>query len=495
MKVLSTLLVGMLLLGCHRMVSTSDDLIDGDGTDTSDTSGADSDSDGDGDTDGDADSDGDNDADADSDTDTDADMDTDSDADTDGDTDSDTDTDGDTDGDSDTDTNTGVDGDTDSDADSDTGPKTGCIPTWTEHTVDEDFPSVRSVHAADIDGDGDLDILGAAMHAHDIAWWENSSASGDGSAWIEHTVDDNFNWAASAYAADVDGDGDIDILGAAMGADDITWWENSSASGDGSTWVEHIVDEEYDGAHWIFAADIDGDGDIDILGAALMADEITWWENSSPSGDGSAWTEHTVDDNFGGANTVHAADIDGDGDLDILGAASSTTDEITWWENSSASGDGSAWVEHTVDEELENPSSVYAADVDGDGDLDILGTAEYPPGVITWWENSSPSGDGSSWVEHTLSSAFDGANSIHAADIDGDGDIDILGAAGRTDEITWWESSSASGDGSSWAEHTVDGAFDGAGSVHAADIDGDGDPDILGAGGNEIQWWENSCIP
>jgi hypothetical protein len=79
--------------------------------------------------------------------------------------------------------------------------------------------------------------------------------------------------------------------------------------------------------------------------------------------------------------------------------------------------------------------------------------------------------------------------------MDNDGDADVLGAAHSDDDITWWEN--ATGDGTSWTEHTIDGSFNGAHSVHAADVDGDGDQDVLGAAtyGDDITWWENSCIP
>jgi PKD domain-containing protein/VCBS repeat protein len=352
---------------------------------------------------------------------------------------------------------------------------------WTEHTVDGAFDGATSVYAADVDSDGDTDILGAASDADDITWWENTA--GDGSAWTEHTVDDTFDSVRSVYAADVDGDGDTDILGAAYVADDITWWENTA--GDGTAWTEHTVDDTFDGATSVYAADVDGDGDTDILGAGYIADDITWWENTA--GDGSAWTEHTVDGTFDGASSVCSADVDGDGDTDILGAGIDAAD-ITWWENTA--GDGSAWTEHTVDGDFDGVYSVHAADVDGDGDIDILGAA-YVADDITWWENTA--GDGSVWTEHTVDGSFDGAMSVYAADVDGDGDIDVLGAAYFADDITWWENTA--GDGSAWTEHTVDGTFDGAYSVYAADVDGDGDTDILGAArsANDITWWENTA--
>jgi hypothetical protein len=72
-----------------------------------------------------------------------------------------------------------------------------------------------------MDGDGDVDVLGAARFADDITWWENDGSE----SFTEHTIDGSFNGAISVYATDMDGDGDVDVLGAAFDAYDITWWE------------------------------------------------------------------------------------------------------------------------------------------------------------------------------------------------------------------------------------------------------------------------------
>ena len=82
-------------------------------------------------------------------------------------------------------------------------------------------------------------------------------------------------------AADVDGDGDTDVLGAAHWADDVVWWENTA--GDGTAWTEHTVDDDLDGPYSIFTADVDGDGDTDVLGA-VDAEGIYWWENVAGDG-------------------------------------------------------------------------------------------------------------------------------------------------------------------------------------------------------------------
>ena len=57
--------------------------------------------------------------------------------------------------------------------------------------------------------------------------------------------------------------------------------------------VEHIVDSEFDHVTSVYAEDVDGDGDMDVLGAAgSYNDDIKWWENND--GSGTSWTEHTV---------------------------------------------------------------------------------------------------------------------------------------------------------------------------------------------------------
>lgn len=55
---------------------------------------------------------------------------------------------------------------------------------------------------------------------------------------------------------------------------------------------------------------ISRDGDIDVLGAARIDDDITWWENTDSNG--TAWTRRDVNDNFNGASSVYAADVDGE---------------------------------------------------------------------------------------------------------------------------------------------------------------------------------------
>ena len=226
-------------------------------------------------------------------------------------------------------------------------------------------------------GDGDIDALSASIDDDRIAWYENTN--GDGTSWTARTITTGADGAHSVFAAAVDGDGDTDALSASRIDDKIAWYEN--ANGDGTSWTERTITTGADGAHSVFAADVDGDGDTDALSASKFEDKIAWYENTN--GDGTAWTVRTISSGADGAYAVFAADVDGDGDIDAL-SASNFDDKIAWYENTN--GDGTAWTVRTITTGADGAFSVFAADVDGDGDLDVL-SASYIDDRIAWYEN------------------------------------------------------------------------------------------------------------
>jgi len=352
------------------------------------------------------------------------------------------------------------------------------------HNVAWEFEGAASVYSEDIDGDGDMDILGAAFIDNEITWWEN--LGGSGTSWTEHIIDDYFNSVVSIYSEDIDGDGDMDVLGSSSWRDGITWWEN--ADGTGSAWIEHTVDGDFYYADVVYSDDIDGDGDMDVLSASWGPDEIIWWENTD--GTGTLWIKHIVCADAPGARSLYAKDIDGDGDMDVI---SNSGDSVDWWEN--VTGSGILWVKHAVGSDFDDPECVYAEDIDGDGDMDILGAASsalYDD--ISWWENVD--GTGTSWVKHIVYNYyFLGAHSVYSADMDNDGDMDILGAGYYEGEIDWFEN--LNGSGTSWGVHVVDTNFGGPESAYSEDINGDGILDVIGAARylGEIAWWEVLSYP
>ena len=102
---------------------------------------------------------------------------------------------------------------------------TGGTPHFTPHTISTAAKGAWSVYAADVDGDGDTDVLSASSGDNKIAWYENMGAG----RFTPHTISTAAKGARSVYAADLDGDGDTDVLSASSGDSKIAWYENTGA--------------------------------------------------------------------------------------------------------------------------------------------------------------------------------------------------------------------------------------------------------------------------
>ena len=84
------------------------------------------------------------------------------------------------------------------------------------------------------------------------------------------------HWACSVYACDLDGDGDRDVLSSSWADDKTAWYENLGSGAFGS---QQIISTDGDGARSVYACDLDGDGDNDVLSASELYDKICWYRN------------------------------------------------------------------------------------------------------------------------------------------------------------------------------------------------------------------------
>jgi hypothetical protein len=348
--------------------------------------------------------------------------------------------------------------------------------------VSSDFDGARLVRSVDVDGDGDFDVIGgSARDADYLVWWENTD--GTATAWDYHVIDSTNDGVNAFHPVDLDGDGDQDIIACCSTSLNayLRWLENDD--GTGTSWTSHTVDNSFNGCMSVSAADIDGDGDVDLLASNSKTDEIIWWENDD--GSASSLTEHVVTDSFDGAWTIYAGDIDGDGDTDVLGAAKYAGD-ITWWEN--MDGSGTSWTARVIEEEFDRARVVTAADIDRDRDLDILGSSDADQ-LIVLWENVD--GSGASWDKRTIASGVL-AYSICVDDINNDHYLDVVASGYQSGQIIWWEN--IDGTGHTWSPHTVTGSFAGASDAFAVDIDLDENMDIIGAAytAGQVCWWGSS---
>jgi len=337
------------------------------------------------------------------------------------------------------------------------------------HVVDSDFSNVSSVHSGDLDGDGDRDVLGASKYSNEISWWENLDL-GSGS-FYKRIIDEDFDDAYTVIAADLDGDEDIDVLGGSYFGSEISWWENINAD----TFPKHIIDNDFGWPQSVYAIDMDEDGDMDVLGASKADNAIALFEN-----DGSGSFTRNIIGSFMSINSIYPIDIDGDGDIDVAG---SRTSEVGWWEN-----DGEeVFTRHVIGENLSLGICVYAFDLDNDEDVDILAADKYGNEII-WWDN-----DGSqSFTRKSLDADIAWPNRIIASDIDNDNDLDLLAASSIDGYICLYENLGSK----NFQKHFIHRDFYNANSIHSADLDNDGDTDIIGSSESrsDILWWENTLL-
>ncbi|WP_431109263.1 T9SS type A sorting domain-containing protein [Winogradskyella poriferorum] len=350
-----------------------------------------------------------------------------------------------------------------------------------ENVIVGDNPyNVQSTYVEDIDGDGDLDII--SNNDNIIGWYENLGNSNftslrEISTEVYNLSTDTYH-PTFVYASDMDGDGDMDVLSASSGGNSkIAWYEN--LDGQGSFGSQNIITTSVIGASSVFSIDIDGDGDMDVLSASWWDDKIAWYENLD--GLGTFGPQIIISNNADYANSVYAKDLDGDGDIDVL-SASTSDNKLAWYENTD--GFGSFGPEQIIVSNFSKAYSVHSEDLDGDGDMDVLGSSRYVG--VKWYENLDGNGSFGSG-QNIASSAF--SFSVNTSDIDNDGDMDVV-YSNRDWATGWCENTDGQG---TFVNHLITNAGSGNSNAIAKDIDDDGYLDLITSDidNDEIRWYKS----
>lgn len=305
---------------------------------------------------------------------------------------------------------------------------------WARQAV-IDAPEVDFARVFNPDGDADFDILAVEPEEEDLQWWENTL--GDGSVFVEHTIALTSDQIEVVSPGDIDADGDVDFYGLAPQRNNtISVWLN-----DGSGEFEHQAALDFrapGGVTYLEAADIDNDGDADFFAIEADAGDIDWYENRH-SGNDIVFTRHIITAVSGGIVSADAVDLNHDGLVDLV-VANPLVDRIRLWlhqVNTSGehvfrlqTGTGRVLAEDDV-------IGVAAADVEGDGDVDIYALRMMPYEVFLWVN----AGDGTFSRDAALLSDSPGDKpwrSIDAGDMNGDGTVDFIASewGGR---LCWYE--------------------------------------------------------
>ena len=351
-------------------------------------------------------------------------------------------------------------------------------PSYTASDIDTSADGARGVHVADMDGDGDLDIVLASTYDDTIAWYENDGAADP--SWTASDITTTLDGPWGVYVDDVDGDGDLDVVSAVAYDDSIAWFENDGA--DDPSWTTSVIATTANNARNVHVADMDGDGDLDVVATSLDDKTVSWYENDGA--DDPSWTAADIDTNSDGAFGVYVDDMDDDGDLDIV-IGSAFDDTIAWYENDGAADP--SWTKSAIDTSADGARNLHVGDMDGDGDLDIV-AASAGDDTIAWYENDGAANP--SWTKSVIDSSLDAALSVYPADLDGDGDLDIVSASAFDHTIAWYQNNGAADP--SWSGTDITTSATGARDVFVGDMDGDGDLDIVSASVDDdtLAWYE-----
>jgi hypothetical protein len=353
--------------------------------------------------------------------------------------------------------------------------------------VDLTYPrgGIRDVEAADLDGDGDLDLITAQddfFNESGIDWFPNEV----GSWGIQQPVDYSIGSAWDTEIADINGDSEPDILASFPGSTTVAWFAND---GTGNFSAPNIITDTLSGCRNSHPVDIDGDGDIDVLS---VNDESGIFDNWSQvvlyrnTGGGNFSAPETINsDDLEDPYDVNAADVDGDGLLDVV-CASLNTDDITWFRN--LGGAINFGPKSSIANTLIGCRDIEVADLDADGDMDFT-VAGVGDDRAVWIENFS----GSSFTVHRLSnpeSSVDDCMDLSLVDIDNDGDLDIAAAMLDENDIKIYRNLGGGNFGS--FELVADRTFGGH-SVVGGDFDEDGLNDLASGSIDDakLAWYEN----
>ena len=337
-------------------------------------------------------------------------------------------------------------------------------PRFEYHEIAEAGRRMGQTSLVDIDKDGDLDwVVGQSGKM----WWFEYRGP---DAWVRHDMGEGARTDVGGTAFDIDGDGWIDQVSGTA------WYRNTGKP-------REEAFERYDNGaiscHDNVAADINGDGDLDVIACSNEKKHtVTVWYDI-PADPRQEWTEHKIGGGIhGGVGPAGVADLDADGDNDVVRGD-------VWFEN--ADGKGTQWIEHA---DLTPPGGnrpdryglaikVWVCDLDRDGDLDVVeAEADTTDGRVLWFENK---GKAEAWECHLLSPNHTNQDfhSLAVADFDNDGDLDVFSGGGPLSKDTWkcflWEN--ADGKAGRWKQHLlIEGKR--CHEAVAGDVDADGDIDI-----------------
>jgi len=316
----------------------------------------------------------------------------------------------------------------------------------------------------DIDNDGIEDfVVGERTQAPSVVWYKYN-----GKGWDKHVIDNTKKRPeAGGDFCDIDGDGDLDIvLGQDASGNNMWWWENPNPDFSKPWTCRNIKKSGSSKHHDQTVADFDGDGEVEFVSWNQRAKKLLLYEIPANPKSTDTWTPAAIYSWSSGREREGfpsiPTDIDLDGKVDIVGGG-------RWFKHQG----GTKYKENVIDADMAFTQCAAGQLVKG-GRPEVVFSPGDMDGDAKWYQ-----WNGKKWISHTLRHVIHG-HTCEIRDVDSDGNLDIFigemgkpGAGDNAKIYIWY------GDGKGGFKETV--AFKGQG-IHEgklADLDGDGDQDIL----------------
>ena len=370
---------------------------------------------------------------------------------------------------------------------------------------------------ADMDGDGDLDILIGTLYG-DVLYYQNTGTAS--SPQFGASQANPFGISAAGYyylspsLADMDNDGDFDLFLGVVGGygGEMRYYENTGTATTPAFGAYSLPANlnGYISYNGLTTGDLDNDGDFDIIHGDDYTTSVSFVENTGtaasptfgtpvPSPFGMNFADNTV-----ALPQMAAADMDSDGDMDFM--VGDYYGDLRYYENTGGNTFAAAQTNpfglQSTGLYIINPSLV---DIDGDGDMDLFYGDYF--GGITYHENMgtamSPMFGSAVSNPIGLTAAPYYLASIVFADMDDDGDMDAMVSSGGTvSSVVEYRENTGTSTSPQFAAPvtnviTVPGGYNYFASVAVADVDRDGDFDVL-LGGDYYgthYYYENTGTP
>jgi|GEM_PF-1961059 len=345
--------------------------------------------------------------------------------------------------------------------------------TFTEHVLPDPpyYGRIAGLQSADLDSDGDMDILCGDPLFYDIFCYRNDGTGN----FTKVMIDSNAPGDPRAFdIGDIDDDGDPDFV-ATMGnvaTNSIVWYRNNGSL----SFTRNNIASTNGGSLGCDIADLDSDGDQDVVAGDYSQSTVHWYDNNGSE----VFTEKNV---YSGSNwpptELKVVDIDGDGDKDVI----NTTNN--WNEVSLLRNNGSqTFTKEVIDNNVPAVVTVDVGDVDGDGIVDVVSGAR-SGGVVKWYKNNGVG------VFTTYSVGNAGyVQDISIADMNGgDNHKDLVVTTYSNGTVLWFDNDATE----TFTQRTV-GSIGYAYQASANDFDNDGVTDVAASsvGSDGSSWFESS---